>query len=209
MNPKELGKKYDKIAQWWHEKHHDSRYGLKQLELTLTYVSGGRSALDVGCGAGGRIIRKLEDQGFVVTGVDVSEEMITLAIKNHPNGTFYVKDICTWETEKKFNLIIAWDSIFHLPLQMHRPVIDKLCYLLKNGGVLIYTFGNAIGEHTDMWQEDEFYYSSIGINDNLTALINNGLTIIHLELDRSQKSMFMSLRESLNQVVEQSSLRTT
>ena len=107
MNPKELGKKYDKIAQWWHEKHHDSLYGLKQLELALKFVSGGRSALDVGCGAGGRIIRKLEDQGFVITGVDVSGEMITLAIQNHPNGTFYVKDICTWETEIKFNLIIA------------------------------------------------------------------------------------------------------
>jgi len=196
MNPKELGKKYDKIAQWWHEKHHDSRYGLKQLELALKFVSGGRSALDVGCGAGGRIISKLEDQGFVVTGVDVSEEMITLAIQNHPNCSFYVKDICTWETEKKFNLIIAWDSIFHLPLHMHRAVIDKLCYLLENGGVLIYTFGNAIGEHTDMWHEDEFYYSSIGINYNLTALINNKLTIMHLELDQfPEKHVYVVARK--------------
>ncbi|TSK08504.1 MAG: class I SAM-dependent methyltransferase [Geobacter sp.] len=184
MNPKELGNKYDKIAQWWHENHRDSRYGLEQLDLAIKFVSGGRSALDVGCGAGGRIIRKLKEHGFAVTGLDVSEKMIALAMENHPNCSFQVADICTWETGKKFDLIIAWDSIFHLPLQMHRPVIDKLCSLLEKGGVLIYTFGNAVGEHTDVWQEDEFYYSSIGINDNLAALIENGLIVMHLELDQ-------------------------
>ncbi len=192
MNPKELGKKYDKIAQWWHENHQDSRYGLRQLDLALKFISGGRSALDVGCGAGGRIIRKLEEQGFAVTGLDVSEKMIALAMENHPDCSFQVADIYTWETDEKFDLVIAWDSIFHLPLQMHRPVIDKLCHLLEKGGVLIYTFGNAVGEHTDVWQEDEFYYSSIGINDNLTALIENGLTVMHLELDQfPEKHVFV------------------
>lgn len=192
MNPKELGKKYDKIAQWWHENHRGSGYGLKQLELALKFVPSGKSALDVGCGAGGRIIRKLEEHGFAVTGLDVSEKMIALAIENHPNCSFQVADICTWESDEKFDLIIAWDSIFHLPLQMHRPVIDKLCSLLEKGGVLIYTFGNAVGEHTDVWLEDEFYYSSIGINDNLTALIENGLTVMHLELDQfPEKHVFV------------------
>lgn len=184
MNPKELGKKYDKIAKWWHESHNDSQYGMKQLDMALKFVSDGRSALDVGCGTGGRIIRKLENQGFAVTGIDVSEEMINLAIQNHPNASFLVQDICTWETDNKFDFIIAWDSIFHLPLQMHRLVIEKLYNLLEENGILIYTFGNATGEHKDRWHDDEFYYSSIGINGNLTALINNGLIIMHLELDQ-------------------------
>ncbi|BCS54343.1 trans-aconitate 2-methyltransferase [Geobacter sp. SVR] len=184
MNPEELGKKYDKIAQWWHERHHDSRYGMNQLGMALKFVPNGESALDVGCGAGGRIIRALEDRGFAVTGIDVSEEMIKLALRNHPKASFLVQDICTWETDRKFDLIVAWDSVFHLPLQMQRPVIDKLCGLLKKNGVLMYTFGNATGEHTDRWHEDEFYYSSIGINGNLAALIDNGLTVVHLELDQ-------------------------
>ena len=184
MKPTDLGKKYDKIAHWWHEKHRDSRYGVEQLEMALNFTLIGTSALDVGCGTGGRIIHTLQERGFSVTGVDVSEEMIHLAAQNHPNASFHVQDICTWETDKKFDFIIAWDSIFHLPLQMHRAVIDKLCNLLNTYGILIYTFGNAIGEHTDTWHEDEFYYSSIGINVNLTALMDNGLTIMHLELDQ-------------------------
>lgn len=184
MKPTDLGKKYDKIAHWWHEKHQASQYGVEQLERALTFAPIGKSALDVGCGSGGRIIDKLQECGFSVTGVDVSDVMINLATKNHPNASFHVQDICTWETDKKFDFIVAWDSIFHLPLQMHNLVIDKLCNLLTTKGTIIYSFGNATGEHTDTWHEDEFYYSSIGINDNLAALINNGMTIMHLELDQ-------------------------
>ena len=184
MKPNELGKKYDKIAQWWHDQHHDSKYGLAQLEKALNFSVNGGSALDVGCGVGGRLIRKIQASGFSVTGIDVSAEMIRLARRNHSEVSFYVRDICTWDTENKFDLIIAWDSIFHLPLQMQHPVIDKLCNLLAENGVLIYTFGNAVGEHTDTWHDDRFYYSSIGINANLISLIRNGLSIVHLELDQ-------------------------
>jgi 2-polyprenyl-3-methyl-5-hydroxy-6-metoxy-1,4-benzoquinol methylase len=197
MKPKELGEKYDKIAQWWHEQHQDSRYGMVQLDMALRFVPDGKLALDVGCGAGGRIVRKLQEQGFTVTGMDVSEEMIQLALRNHPETSFLVQDICTWETDNKYDFIIAWDSIFHLPLHMHRPVINKLCNLLEINGVLVYTFGNATGEHTDTWHGDEFYYSSIGINGNLEALINNGLTVKHLELDQfPEKHVYVIAQKS-------------
>jgi len=41
-----------------------------------------------------------------------------------------------------------------------------------------------VGEHTDQWHNDTFYYSSIGINDNIQVLMDNGLSIMHLELDQ-------------------------
>jgi hypothetical protein len=67
---------------------------------------------------------------------------------------------------------------------MHKPVIDKLCDMLQKDGLLMYTFGNAIGEHSSEWLNDTFYYSSIGINENLQLLLNKGLTILHVELDQ-------------------------
>lgn len=67
---------------------------------------------------------------------------------------------------------------------MQKPVISKLCRFLAKGGILLYTFGNTQGEHTDHWHNDTFYYSSIGINENMQLLINNGLSILHLELDQ-------------------------
>lgn len=184
MEPSELGIKYDKIAQWWHDQHVQSSYGVSQFERAVAFTSSGGKALDVGCGAGGRFVDILQDRGFSVTGLDVSQEMVKLASSNHPEHTFMHQDICSWETEEKFDFIVAWDSIFHLPFGMQRPVVSKLCRLLATSGVLIYTFGNAQGEHTDQWLNDTFYYSSIGINENIQLLINNGLSILHLELDQ-------------------------
>ena len=76
MKPQILGDKYDKIAQWWHDRHDVSIYGIKQFETALQFCDRRNNALDIGCGAGGRFVRKLQEQGFKVTGIDVSKEML-------------------------------------------------------------------------------------------------------------------------------------
>jgi SAM-dependent methyltransferase len=184
LEPSLLGTKYDRIAQWWHDRHVHSSYGVAQLEKALRFARQGGQALDVGCGAGGRLVRLLQSHRFSVTGLDVSIEMINLAKQNHPDQTFLQQDICTWDTDQRFDLIVAWDSIFHVPFAMQKPVVSKLCSLLAAGGILLYTFGDAHGEHTDQWHDDTFYYSSVGINENLALLIQGGLKVLHLELDQ-------------------------
>jgi len=188
MKPRLLGEKYDKIAHWWQQELHESQYGVKQLKRALQFCEEGGNALDVGCGSGGRLIHLMQQHNLAVTGIDVSPEMIKLAIETHPQENFFVDDICSFESEEKFNLVCAWDSIFHLPLAMQEPVLEKLCHLLKPGGVLIYTFGDAVGEHEDTWHGDTFYYSSIGITGNLTCLALHGVTCRHLELDQWPES---------------------
>ena len=184
MKPKILGNKYDKIARWWQDHMRDSNYGTKQVERALQFCKKGGSALDVGCGAGGRIVKLMQNHELAVTGIDVSAEMIQLAIETHPDEQFFIDDICSFETEEKFDFIVAWDSIFHLPLEEQEPVVTKLCDLLQPGGVLIYTFGDAVGEHEDTWHDDTFHYSSIGIDGNLALLAANGVNCKHLELDQ-------------------------
>jgi 2-polyprenyl-3-methyl-5-hydroxy-6-metoxy-1,4-benzoquinol methylase len=184
MNPLDTGKKYDKIAQWWHDKHDRCSYGVDQFNRALQFATVGGSALDVGCGAGGRFIRILQDHNYSICGLDASEHMISLARKNHPEHEFIHHDICTWESDKRFDFIVAWDSLFHLPRDMQGPVLTKLCRLLAHNGVLIYTFGNANGEHTDQWHDDTFYYSSIGISENIQIMMGNRLSLLHLELDQ-------------------------
>ncbi len=184
MEPKILGIKYDKIATWWDERHRNSDYGINQFEKAVAYSSKNGKALDVGCGAGGRFVRILQQHNFQITGLDVSKEMIKLARKNHPNDQFFVQDICNFETTEKFDFIVAWDSIFHLPLDKQEPVVTKLCNLLAKDGTLIYTFGDANGEHDDTWHDDTFHYSSIGIDGNLRILSANGVSCRHLEIDQ-------------------------
>jgi SAM-dependent methyltransferase len=189
MDPTETGKKYDKIAQWWHDYHFDSDYGLAQIKRAISYCKGGGAALDVGCGSGGRIIKELISAGFNnITGIDVSERMIELAKTKHPDVDFQVQDICNWQTDQTYDFIVAWDSIFHVPLQMQAPVVTKLCNMLNQQGILIYTFGDASGEHLSTWHNDEFYYSTIGIDGNLKVIIENNCQCRHLELDQFPES---------------------
>jgi 2-polyprenyl-3-methyl-5-hydroxy-6-metoxy-1,4-benzoquinol methylase len=189
MDPTETGKKYDKIAQWWHDYHFDSDYGLAQIKRAISYCNGRGEALDVGCGSGGRIIKELISAGFNnITGIDVSESMIELAQANHPDVEFQVQDICNWQTDQTYDFIVAWDSIFHVPLLMQAPVVTKLCNLLNPQGILIYTFGDASGEHLSTWHNDEFYYSTIGIDGNLKVIIENNCQCRHLELDQFPES---------------------
>ncbi len=54
MKPSELGIKYDKIAQWWHDQHDQSSYSVSQFERAIGFTSGEGKALDIGCGVGGR-----------------------------------------------------------------------------------------------------------------------------------------------------------
>ncbi|MFY0600864.1 MAG: class I SAM-dependent methyltransferase [Cyclobacteriaceae bacterium] len=184
MDPNAIGKKYDNIAGWWNDQHVESSYGLPAFERALQFNNQIESALDVGCGSGGRFIKKLSSLGCSVTGIDVSEGMIDLAKSNHPQHKFVLDDICKAQINDKFDLVYAWDSIFHLPLKKHKPVISKLCKALRPQGIILYTFGNDIGEHMDTWKNDTFYYSSIGINENIALLIESGIKVLHLEIDQ-------------------------
>ena len=184
MEATSIGRQYDRIAAWWNDRHINSDYGVEQVKRALAFAGKGGRALDVGCGSGGRFIRLLEEADYEVLGVDASAEMIGLAKTNHPNASFVHGDVREWDTDTKFDFILAWDCLFHLSLDAQRPVLEKLCRLLSDGGVLIHTFGDGTGAHTDRWREQTFAYSSIGISKNIEVLHANGLTVAHLELDQ-------------------------
>lgn len=196
MSPKELGAKYDKVAGWWQQQMQGSSYGLAQLQRAISYCHKKEKALDVGCGSGGRMINLLLKAGFSVMGIDVSAEMLKLARQNHPEVHFQKADICDWQSDQTYDLILAWDSIFHLPLEKHAEVTGRLCGMLEENGILLYTFGDAMGEHLSRWQGDDFYYSSIGISKNLQVIMESDCECRHLELDQyPQKHVIMIVRK--------------
>ncbi|PKA82009.1 methyltransferase family protein [Ulvibacter sp. MAR_2010_11] len=151
MNNTELSKSYDKIAGKWNDEMLNSTYGLSMVERAIQFCTSKAKALDVGCGSGGRIINKILDSGFNLTAIDISHNMLELARNKHHEVNFMLADITKWETTDTFDLVVAWDSIFHLPVKSHASVLKKLCNLLSPNGILLYTFGDAIDEHIDMF----------------------------------------------------------
>ncbi len=189
----DIGLKYDDIAPFWTEQHFDSDYGVPQFERALSYATSSGKALDVGCGSGGRFIKRLETRGFEVTGIDASIKMIKRARTHHPDAVFHHSEIQQWKAVDTFDFILAWDSLFHLPLRDQKPVLAKLCSLLNSGGVLMHSFGDAIGCHVDHWRGHEFEYSSIGISENLNILMGYGLEPVHLERDQYPENHVYSI----------------
>jgi predicted TPR repeat methyltransferase len=184
MNPTETAHRYDKIARWWQENVPDS-YGLAALERALRFAPKGGVSLDVGCGSQGRFMRVLREHGFQTEGMDVSVAMIELARERDPASRFYTADIAAWELPKKYDFISAWDSTFHLPLDLQEPVLRKLCGGLMPGGILLFTCGGGeAGAIRGSFQGQEFGYSTLGVEAFVSMLAEAGCRCRHVEYDQ-------------------------
>lgn len=186
MRPEETGSHYHRIALWWQKQHLYSTYGVAQLEQAIKFTENKSTALDIGCGSSGRFIDILIKNGFTPTGVDISAEMISLARQRHPDVALYAEDICTWQLPRKYDLISAWDSTFHLPIAEQKPVLKKMCDGLNSKGVVLFTCGGGMGpeEISDGFQGEAFDYSTLGVNEFLRLIIEFGCTCNHVEYDQ-------------------------
>ncbi|MEM8908636.1 MAG: class I SAM-dependent methyltransferase [Bacteroidota bacterium] len=184
MEPIEIGKSYDRIAQKYDAHLTGSEYGLNFLQRAINYCTLTRRALDLGCGSGGRMIDELETHGFKIWGVDISAQMLALARAKHPTIEFQQANIVDWQSTQSYDLIVAWDSLFHLPLRAQAPVLRKICSWLAPQGILMYTFGADQGAHKSSWHNEPFAYSAIGITENLRIISECHCECKHLELDQ-------------------------
>ena len=199
MKPTETGKLYDKISAWWNNNENHLTIGVDFLQKALKFSAGKGKALDVGCGSGGRIINALLDAGFQVTGIDVSEAQLANATKRYPDSDFVLADICEWEIEERYDVIIAWDSIFHVPYSEQRPVVEKLCNALAPGGVILFTAGGVDGQITGEMRGLNFYYSSLDEEEYLKVMKENGCKCILMERDQypAKHTVFIGAKEPI------------
>jgi len=184
MHPRETGRRYDAIAPLWDEARRENLQGLGFLERAIASCKSRRMALDVGCGTGGRMIEKMLASGFHVTGIDVSSGMLQIARARHSTVEFVHDDISEWVTELRFDLIVAWDSTFHLPYELQGPVIGKLCACLADHGVLLFTAGGVDGEIVGTMYGHEFAYSSLSDTALMRLLYQAGCVPILVERDQ-------------------------
>ena len=186
MEPEIIGNSYDQIAEKWRDLPIQS-YGMAQLERAVRFVKNRGSALDVGCGSQGRMIDLLQKEGFQPEGLDISQEMIAHARKRHPSATFHNADISRWSFPRPFELIVAWDSAWHLPLNLQEPVLRKICANLPSGGVYLFTTVgfDKPGDHGDSgYMGVPLAYGTLGIPRLLELVSVFGCVCRHLEFDQ-------------------------
>jgi SAM-dependent methyltransferase len=186
MRPEEIGRSYDELAASWQERHRQSKSGISQFERALQFVAHRGHALDVGCGSSARLIDLLVAKGFHYEGIDVSEKMIALAREQRPALVFHHADICTWTLPRQYDFIAAYDSIWHVPLTEHEPVLRKICAGLERGGVFLFTTGGVDEptEKSDAAMGVPMYTMTLGIPRLLALLAELGCVCRHLEYDQ-------------------------
>lgn len=195
MTPEQVAASYDQIADHWVEV---STYGFAQVERAVVFVKHKGVALDVGCGTG-RLMGLLNQHGFRTDGIDVSPAMIALARDRNPNARLFLADICQWHLPRPYDLIVAWDSVWHVPLAQQEAILTKLCRGLSAGGVLIVTTGGTDGpdERRNSYMGPPMYHATLGIPKTLQVLSEAGCVCRHLEYDQHPEAHVYLIAQKL------------
>jgi SAM-dependent methyltransferase len=186
MKPKDVATSYDSLADYWAGDRFPRENGIEQHKRAIAFLERRGNALDIGCGSSGRILDLLLDSGFEAEGLDLSENMLRLATRRHPQVTFHHADICDWEFPRTYDFISAWDSIWHVPLAENERVLTKVLAGLAPGGVCIFTTGGVdhASETQDSAMGPPMYHSVPGIPAILRILGASGCACRHLEYDQ-------------------------
>ncbi len=114
-----------------------------EIERIIETISPGDTVLDIGCGAGVPVTSALARVCSVV-GVDISPVQIEQARRNVPQATFHIGDIMTMEfAPQTFDAIVSFYSLFHLPREEHRPLLERIALWLRPHGHLLATVANS------------------------------------------------------------------
>lgn len=198
------GGKYDKIAREFALIRQKAFVEKKYLDLIADHLSPGDHILDLGCGMGEPIAGYLIKRGFVVTGVDASQELLTMAQKRYPGMRCVFGDMRTFTVNDKFDAIIAYDSLFHLPPDDQKQMMIKFSGWLNNHGKLLFTSGVNQGEviNTNMLGE-KFSYYSLSSDAYVKLLEDNHFSIIRQEVDMHDHQIWIAERIKMPHDIKQ------
>lgn len=130
---------WDSVASWYDnhltgENTYHNKVVLPNL-LRLVAPKRGESVVDLACGTGFFSLA-FAKEGAQVTGIDISEELITIARKHAPAVSFHVSsaekfDIISNDSKDKIVIVLAIQNIEHTA-----KVFAEAARVLKAGGVL-------------------------------------------------------------------------
>lgn len=141
---RQIRKRFDQISakRWFSEDIETDNFQLMELYDFFGDLEN-KKILDIGC-AKGRFVKRVVEKGALVTGVDLSEQLINEARKNVPHAQFLVGSA----TKLPFNDEL-FDCIYSIETFEHIPDTEKgvreACRVLKKGGKIIVIDKHILG----------------------------------------------------------------
>jgi 2-polyprenyl-3-methyl-5-hydroxy-6-metoxy-1,4-benzoquinol methylase len=152
---------YDRLSARYRANDGDPERYRAWIDELLRNLRPSSQVLDLGCGNGIPVSRKLVEAGHAVTGIDLSDRQIERARHLVPGGTFLRADMSGHDLgNTRFDAVIALYSLIHVPIDHQPSVIANVADALVDGGLLLATLGweawtgsdpDWIGGGTEMW----------------------------------------------------------
>jgi 2-polyprenyl-3-methyl-5-hydroxy-6-metoxy-1,4-benzoquinol methylase len=143
------------------------------VDFVIKRLSGGE-ILDIGCGTG--ILYKYLNSNNALNnkvyyGVDISENAILHARKNHPEGNFDVANYQTESLNRHYDCAIFNETLYYFesPLQTLQKCVDEN---LRKGGAIIVSMVRY-GHHHQIWDLIDKTYD---ITDTKTVETEDGVS---------------------------------
>lgn len=154
MNIKWNAEKYAEDFQFVH------KYG--EDVLSLLDINDGDSVVDLGCG-NGRLSVKIKEMGANVIGVDDSEDMLKIAVKNYSDINFIKGNALSFKLKDKADAIFS-NAVFHWVDECNQQnLLNNVSDNLKTGGQLVCEFGGK-GCAENIHSELEKIFALKGLN---------------------------------------------
>jgi SAM-dependent methyltransferase len=123
------------------------------LGLVLDRAPAGGEVLDLGCGNGVPAAKWLSDNGFRVTGVDLSDTMVARARDLVPGATFLRGDATSVDEidfdTSSFDAVVSFYALIHMPITDQPGVIARASRWLRPGGLFMATVGHSVWSGTE------------------------------------------------------------
>ena len=159
--------------------HRDLNKFNGELEQFSNLLPEGGKVLDVGCGAGIPTAKYLVKKGLKVTGIDISEKMLQMALENVPEAEFLKKDMMYLDfDDEQFDGIISVYALFHVPKQEHFKIFQSFYRILKPGGILLINTGISESEGVSSFFGVPMFWSNNKPEKTLEYVIESGFLII-------------------------------
>lgn len=102
--------------------------------LELAGASDSARVFEIGCGDG-RDAKDIIQKSAWYHGIDISKGLLQLANEHVPEGLFEQADMVEYNYPEDIDVVFAFASVLHLPMDEFQKVIGKVHGALKPGGI--------------------------------------------------------------------------
>jgi len=136
--------------------------------------------LDLGCGVGLPYDKYFIKHNLSVTGIDISEKHIEQAKKNVKSAKYLVGDFFSKDIKGKFDAIVSFYAIFHIPRTEHKKLLEHIHSSLKKDGIILITLGidSMKCDVNDNFAGAPMAWSSYTVEKNKKLVQDSGFEIL-------------------------------